>query len=116
VILVLESDKLIRNWLHWVLRSRGYEALTASTLREAEAHLYHIGANQLDLVIVDVSFKPTPSQAASEGQQLYQAWKTLLPTLPFLLMSDEDIGAEVNDVYNETISCLGKRSLYRTKN
>ena len=57
VILVLESDKLIRNWLHWVLRSRGYKALTASTLQEAEAHLYHIGANQLDLVMADVSFK-----------------------------------------------------------
>jgi len=80
-------------------------------MQEAEAHLYHIGANQLDLVIVDVSLKPTLSQSASEGQRIYQAWKPLFPTLPFLLMSDEDISLEVNDVYNETIGCLVKRFL-----
>jgi DNA-binding response OmpR family regulator len=108
-VLVIESDKLIRNWLHWVLHSRGYQVLTASTTQEAETHLYHIGANHFNLVIVDVSLKPTSPQVASDGHRLYQAWKQLFPRMPFLLMSDKDIRDEVSDVYNETVDFLVKR-------
>jgi DNA-binding response OmpR family regulator len=108
-VLVIESEKLIRNWLHWVLHSRGYEVVTAATAEEAEHRLYHVGANQFGLVIADVNLKHVPNRVPLAGYQLYQTWKRSFPAMPFLLMSDAPRDRQLADVKEGAVALLVKR-------
>lgn len=108
-VLVIESEKLIRNWLRWVLHSRGYEVVTAANEDEAEQRLYHVGAYHFNLVIVDVNLKHTSRDEPLAGYQLYKTWKLLLPNLRFLLISEEAQDRQLADVKAGTVRLLVKR-------
>jgi DNA-binding response OmpR family regulator len=108
-VLVIEGETLIRRWLQWVLHSRGYEVVTATTAQEAEAVLCQLGARHIGLVIVDVHLRPASDIMA--GYQLYQIWKWAYPTMPFLLMSDDTHDRKLTAVQEGSVQLLIKRFL-----
>lgn len=108
-VLVVEDEKLIRQWLRWVLHSRGYEVVTAATTQEAEAAIRQLGAWHVDLVIVDTHLRSTSDGMA--GYQMYQSWKRAYPMMRFLLMSDAAHDRELVPARDSSVQFLVKRFL-----
>ncbi len=110
-ILVIESEKLICNWLRWVLHCRGYEVLIAATAEEAEAQICRTDADQLHLVIADVHLRQASPDKEMAGYQLYQRWTQAYSNVPFLLITEQTGDQELVDVKEGKVPLLVKRFL-----
>jgi DNA-binding response OmpR family regulator len=69
------------------LRQQGYQVLTATHGREAEALGQRLGLTSFDLVILDLSGTDAPQ--VRESYTLVQRWGANAPQLPFILISDD---------------------------
>ena len=86
-ILVVDDDEAVRDFVGNALQLHGYTIMATATVQEAEDARQRLGDAQLGLVICDIHLTSNPQERA--GYTLYQHWTTLVPDLPFLLMSGD---------------------------
>lgn len=106
IILVIDDDLTIRNFLHNALRLRGYHVTAVGTVREAEEVLQQLGAAALGLVIADIQL--TTNRQAREGYVLYQRWTAQYPALPFLLISGDPGSQSLPAIHTGAVHFLPK--------
>ncbi len=82
MILVADDDKAILLSVGVLLRRAGYEVVTAETPDEV---LAHVRRRQPELVLMDMNY--SRSTTGSEGLELLQKLKILVPDVPVMLMS-----------------------------
>lgn len=105
-ILVIDDDLAVGNLLCEALELRGYQAVLAVTVQEAEEALQRLGAARLGLVVTDIHL--TQGSNAQEGYDLYQRWTAVHPTLPFLLMSGDPSSQNLPAVRRGVVRLLPK--------
>ena len=93
LIFIIDDDAYVRQVLADVLRHHGYEIETAATPEEAETIKQQLGADAIGVVITDIHLTANPR--FREGYALYEAWKTLHPELPFILISGISSGQDL---------------------
>jgi DNA-binding NtrC family response regulator len=106
IVLVVEPRTMWRIFLKAVLTLYPYQVVAAATEQEAEAVRQEIGLANLGLVIADVHL--SGDFQARGGVGLFERWTAMAPTLPFLLMSDDDNDANLPAIRAGTASFLTK--------
>jgi DNA-binding NtrC family response regulator len=87
VLVIIDDDDNIRDFLEDTLSFQGYRVVTASTVQEAEDLRQHLGLRHFGLVICDVHLTDDPG--IHEGYGLYQGWIKACPALPFIFLSGD---------------------------
>jgi DNA-binding NtrC family response regulator len=105
-VLVIDDLETVQEALAGLLRHRGYQVLTASSVPEAEAVRERLGLESLDLVITNLRLTRLPQ--AREGADLIQRWHGVAPRLPFVLISADLRLDELTDLPAGVVWYLAK--------
>ena len=82
VILCVEANEQVLSVRKFMLETRGYRVLAATTAREALEHLEAAMAGSIDLLLSDVLL------SGMDGNELVRRAKQFQPALPTLLVSN----------------------------
>jgi DNA-binding NtrC family response regulator len=106
VILIVEDEAGVRDFLANALRFHSYQAIAVGTVPEAEATRQRLGPGGIDLVIANINLTPDP--AARDGYALAQRWRTQEPTLPVILISGDPSLQALPAIQAGTVRFLAK--------
>jgi CheY-like chemotaxis protein len=101
-VLVVEDAEGVREALTEILDYSGYEVLAVASVLEAEALRRCFGLRSLDLVITDLRLTRLPQ--AREEVDLIQRWHVVMPSLPFILISNNLRSPDLGDLPRGVVS------------
>jgi two-component system, cell cycle sensor histidine kinase and response regulator CckA len=105
-ILIVDDEEPVRQALLEVLRLQGYRVLTAASVEQAEATKTQLGAEGIQLLIVDVNLLPATQVRA--GYALAQRWRATHPALPIILISGDPSNEALPEVRDGSLRFLLK--------
>jgi two-component system, cell cycle sensor histidine kinase and response regulator CckA len=105
-ILIVDDEEPVRQALLEALRLQGYNVLTAASVEQAEATKAQLGAQGIQLLIVDVHL--WPATQARAGYALAQRWRATHPALPIILISGDPSNEALPEVRDGSLRFLLK--------